>query len=157
MYQVDEAFEKKEIERRYQEILHAFKRELSEKELQNLHKAYSLAVSAHAHMRRRSGEPYIYHPLEVAYIVVNDIGLGATSVICALLHDVVEDTDYTLADIETMFGSTEMHIIDGLTKIDEIFDQNDSFSTQAENFKKMLFTLSEDVRVILIKIGRAHV
>ncbi|MDE7102276.1 MAG: HD domain-containing protein, partial [Bacteroidales bacterium] len=157
MYVVDEEFEKKEILRRYRMIFKAFRREISEAEHEEIHKAFTLAVNAHEHTRRKSGEPYIYHPLEVAHIVVSDIGLGPTAVVCALLHDVVEDTDYTLSDIESRFGASVARIVDGLTKIDAIFDQNESFSIQAENFKKLLFSLSDDVRVILIKLAdRLH-
>jgi GTP pyrophosphokinase len=119
-------------------------------------KAFDLALKAHSNMRRRSGEPYIYHPLEVARIVAGEIGLGKTSIVCALLHDVVEDTDFTLKEIEKLFGKEVAKIIDGLTKIKDIFDHN-SPSLQAENFRKILFTLSEDVRVILIKLAdRLH-
>ncbi|MCB0806307.1 MAG: bifunctional (p)ppGpp synthetase/guanosine-3',5'-bis(diphosphate) 3'-pyrophosphohydrolase [Bacteroidales bacterium] len=119
-------------------------------------KAFNLAADAHQDMRRRTGEPYIYHPLEVARIVAGEIGLGKTSVICALLHDVVEDTDYTLDDIENIFGKKVARIIDGLTKIKGFMDKGTG-SVQAENFKKMLFTLSDDVRVILIKLAdRLH-
>ncbi|MDR2906644.1 MAG: RelA/SpoT family protein, partial [Bacteroidales bacterium] len=148
--------EKKEILHRYQAILKAFKSPLEDDDLQMIRKAFELAVSAHSDMRRKSGEPYIYHPLEVALIVVQDIGLGPTAVTCALLHDVVEDTEFTLTDIEELFSPTVAKIIDGLTKIDEIFDQG-TLSIQAENFKKMLLTLSDDVRVILIKLAdRLH-
>jgi GTP pyrophosphokinase len=120
-----------------------------------IRKAYNFAVEAHKDMRRKSGEPYVIHPIEVAVIATREIGLGATSIICALLHDVVEDTDYTLKDIEVMFGKKVARIIDGLTKISGIFDQ--SSSLQAENFRKMLLTLSDDVRVILIKLAdRLH-
>ena len=157
MYQIDEAFEKKEILRRYKLLFKLFKREISPEEHDQIHKAFTLAVNAHEHTRRKSGEPYIYHPLEVAHIVVEDIGLGPTAVVCALLHDVVEDTEYTLTDIEDIFGPVVARIVDGLTKIDEIFNQNQSFSIQAENFKKLLFSLSDDVRVILIKLAdRLH-
>ena len=157
MYKIDEAQEKKEILRRYRLIFKSFKREISQEEHDAIHKAFVLAVTAHGHTRRKSGEPYIYHPLEVAHIVVEDIGLGPTAVVCALLHDVVEDTEYTLTDIENGFGPTVARIVDGLTKIDAIFDQNQSFSIQAENFKKLLFSLSDDVRVILIKLAdRLH-
>ena len=134
MYKIDEAQEKKEILRRYRLIFKSFKREISQEEHDAIHKAFVLAVTAHGHTRRKSGEPYIYHPLEVAHIVVEDIGLGPTAVVCALLHDVVEDTEYTLTDIENGFGPTVARIVDGLTKIDAIFDQNQSFSIQAENF-----------------------
>lgn len=118
-------------------------------------KAFKVAFEAHRGMRRKSGEPYIIHPLAVARIVNQEIGLGAKSVSCALLHDVVEDTHYTLEDIERMFGEKISSIIDGLTKISGVFDNKSSL--QAENFRKMLLTLSDDVRVILIKIAdRLH-
>lgn len=157
MYKIDEEQEKKEILRRYRLIYKSFKREITPEEQDAIHRAFTLAVSAHEHTRRKSGEPYIYHPLDVAHIVVEDIGLGPTAVVCALLHDVVEDTEYTLADIEQRFGPAVARIVDGLTKIDAIFDQNQSFSIQAENFKKLLFSLSDDVRVILIKLAdRLH-
>ena len=106
-------------------------------------------------MRRKSGEPYIYHPIAVAQICVEEIGLGATSIICALLHDVVEDTEIELTEIEAMFGKNVAKIIDGLTKISGVFDYGSS--QQAENFRKMLLTLSDDIRVILIKLAdRLH-
>lgn len=141
----------------YETIFRYFKRDISEQERTDIQNAFNLAVSAHANTRRKSGEPYIFHPLEVAHIVVADIGLGPTAVVCALLHDVVEDTEYTLSDIESRFGSSVARIVDGLTKIDVIFDQDQSASLQAENFKKILFTLSDDVRVILIKLAdRLH-
>ena len=120
-----------------------------------IRKAFNVAVEAHKDMRRKSGEPYIYHPIAVARIAAKEIGLGTTSIICALLHDVVEDTDYTLNDIKKTFGSKVSKIIDGLTKIQDVFDKN--VSLQAENFRKMLLTLSDDVRVILIKLAdRLH-
>ena len=120
-----------------------------------IRKAFNLAVDAHKNMRRKSGEPFIYHPLAVAHIAAKEVGLGKTSIICALLHDVVEDTDYTLDDINNVFGKKTTKIIDGLTKIQEVFDKN--VSLQAENFRKMLLTLSDDVRVILIKLcDRLH-
>jgi guanosine-3',5'-bis(diphosphate) 3'-pyrophosphohydrolase len=106
-------------------------------------------------MRRKSGEPYVYHPIEVARIAAEEIGLGTTSIVCALLHDTVEDTDITLDDVERMFGKKERTIIDGLTKISGVVDY--SVSMQAENFRKILLTLSDDVRVILIKLAdRLH-
>src|SRR4030042_4593737 len=114
-----------------------------------------MANEAHKGMRRRSGEPYILHPIAVAKIATHEIGLGTKSVICALLHDVVEDTDYTIEDIEHHFGKKIASIIDGLTKIAGVFDNKSSL--QAENFRKMLLTLSDDVRVILIKLAdRLH-
>ena len=105
--------------------------------------------------KRKSGEPYIYHPIAVAHIVAKEIGLGATSIVCALLHDVVEDTDYEIEDIERLFGNKVAKIIEGLTKISDVFDKD--ISLQAENFRKMLLTLSDDVRFILIKLSdRLH-
>ena len=106
-------------------------------------------------MRRKSGEPYIFHPIAVARIVAEDIGLGTTSIVCALLHDVVEDTDVSLDDIEELFGPTRANIIDGLTKISQSMPGGNSL--QAENFRKILLTISDDVRVIIIKIAdRLH-
>ena len=155
MFIPDAAQENKAIVNRYRSLLQVWNPEKPEDKKQ-LRKAFEIAVDAHKNMRRRTGEPYVYHPIEVARIVAGEIGLGRTSVICALLHDVVEDTDFTLEDIEKMFGPTAARIIDGLTKIKEIFDTN-PLSRQAENFKKMLLTLSDDVRVILIKIAdRLH-
>ena len=147
--------EKKEISKRYRKILRSLKPFLKGNDVQQIRKAFNISLDAHKEMRRKSGEPYIYHPLEVASICVDEIGLGPTSIICALLHDVVEDTDLTLQDIERDFGPKVAQIIDGLTKIAENFEQ--SQSAQAENFRKMLLTLSEDVRVILIKLAdRLH-
>jgi guanosine-3',5'-bis(diphosphate) 3'-pyrophosphohydrolase len=147
--------EKKEIKVRYRSILKEAKPYLQGDDLKQIRKAFDISMDAHKEMRRKSGEPYIYHPLEVALICVQEIGLGPTSIICALLHDVVEDTELTLEDIEKDFGPKVRRIIDGLTKIAENFEQ--SQSAQAENFRKMLLTLSEDVRVILIKLAdRLH-
>ena len=155
MFIPDPIQENKAIISRYRNLLREWSPEKPE-DKKLLRKAFDIAVDAHKDMRRRTGEPYVYHPIEVARIVAGEIGLGKTSVICALLHDVVEDTEYTLSDIEKMFGPSVARIIDGLTKIKEIFDAN-SASMQAENFKKMLLTLSDDVRVILIKIAdRLH-
>lgn len=155
MFIPDTIQENKAIISRYRNLLREWSPEKPE-DKKLLRKAFDIAVDAHKDMRRRTGEPYVYHPIEVARIVAGEIGLGKTSVICALLHDVVEDTEYTLSDIEKMFGPSVARIIDGLTKIKEIFDTN-SASMQAENFKKMLLTLSDDVRVILIKIAdRLH-
>ena len=105
-------------------------------------------------MRRKSGEPYIYHPLEVALVCVEEIGLGTTSIISALLHDVVEDTDWELEDIEREFGHKVMTIIDGLTKISGVFEYGSS--QQAENFRKMLMAMARDLRVVLIKLADRH-
>ncbi len=154
--QVDPEAERKEILQQYRELMSALSSKTSEEDQQQIKKAFQIAAEAHKDMRRRSGEPYVIHPLQVARIAVEEIGLGATSVICALLHDVVEDTDYTLKDIEDLFNPTIARIIDGLTKISGIFDHPNS-SHQAENFRKILLTLSDDVRVILIKLAdRLH-
>ena len=147
--------EKKEILNKYKSLLRACTEKTNKKEKKEIRKAFNLAVEAHKDMRRKSGEPYIYHPLAVAHIVAKEVGLGSTSIICALLHDVVEDTEYNLDDIENIFGKKIRKIIDGLTKIQDVFHKN--VSLQAENFRKMLLTLSDDVRVILIKLAdRLH-
>lgn len=152
---IDAEQEKKEILRRYRALLRASTRSKSDRDKKLIRRALDVAVHAHRDMRRRSGEPYIYHPIEVAQIVASEIGLGTTSIVCALLHDTVEDTEITLDDIERQFGETVRRVIDGLTKISGVFDQ--SSSLQAENFRKMLLTLSDDVRVILIKVAdRLH-
>jgi GTP pyrophosphokinase len=152
---IDLETEKKEILKRYRALLRACRRTLEKGDKILIRKAFDIALEAHKNMRRKSGEPYIYHPIAVAHICAEEIGLGTTSVVCALLHDVVEDTDLTLDDIRGLFGEKEAKIIDGLTKISGVFDQ--SSSLQAENFRKMLLTLSEDVRVILIKLAdRLH-
>lgn len=156
MRAIDPDIEKKEILSRYRDLLKVCKPRTSQEDKQVIRKAFNLALEAHKDMRRKSGEPYIYHPIEVAIISAGEIGLGTTSIVCALLHDVVEDTDYTLEDIKGLFGEKVARIIDGLTKISGIFDQKTE-SMQAENFRKMLLTLSDDVRVILIKLAdRLH-
>lgn len=155
MVEYDLEAEKKEISRRYKAILRTSYLELTEEDKVLIRKALDLAIDAHKDQRRKTGEPYIYHPIAVAHIVASEIGLGAVAIASAFLHDVVEDTDYTLEDMERMFGKTVATIIDGLTKISTIQDQN--ISVQAENFRKMLLTLSDDVRVILIKLAdRLH-
>jgi len=155
MVEYDLEQEKKEISRRYKAILRTSYQELSEDDKVLIRKALDLAIDAHKDQRRKTGEPYIYHPIAVAHIVASEIGLGAVSIAAAFLHDVVEDTEYTLEDMERMFGKKVSTIIDGLTKISTIQDQN--ISIQAENFRKMLLTLSDDVRVILIKLAdRLH-
>ncbi len=127
----------------------------TEKDVDLIKRAFFLAKEAHEGVHRRSGEPYILHPLAVARIVVDEIGLGVKSVVAALLHDVVEDTDYTVSDIESMFGHKIAQMVDGLTKISGVFKNNTS--EQAENFRKISLTLSDDIRVILIKIAdRLH-
>ena len=152
---IDEEAEKKELARRYRNLLKVSTKVKSKADKAKVRKAFDVAVDAHKHMRRKSGEPYIYHPIEVARIVAEEIGLGTTSIICALLHDTVEDTDLNLDDIERMFSHKERIIIDGLTKISEVVDY--TASMQAENFRKILLTLSDDVRVIIIKLAdRLH-
>ena len=152
---IDLESEKKEILKRYKSLLRACRRTLEKGDKLLIRKAFDIALEAHKDMRRKSGEPYIYHPIAVAHICAEEIGLGTTSVVCALLHDVVEDTDLTLEDIKGLFGEKEAKIIDGLTKISGVFDQGSS--QQAENFRKMLLTLSDDIRVILIKLAdRLH-
>jgi guanosine-3',5'-bis(diphosphate) 3'-pyrophosphohydrolase len=155
MQKIDLEKEKKEILNAYRGLLRASKRSRNTKDTALIRKAFNVSLEAHKDMRRKSGEPYIYHPIAVARIAAEEIGLGTTSIVCALLHDTVEDTDITLEDINSMFGEKVMRIIDGLTKISGVFDQKSSL--QAENFRKMLLTLSDDVRVILIKLAdRLH-
>jgi GTP pyrophosphokinase len=117
---IDLEAEKKEILKRYSTLLRALGEKADKNDRLQIRKAFDLALDAHKDMRRKSGEPYIYHPIAVAQIVASEIGLGATSVICALLHDTVEDTDVTLEDIRNLFGETESKIIDGLTKIENV-------------------------------------
>lgn len=152
---IDIEAEKQEILKRYRALLRASKSTLQKGDKKEIRKAFEMALESHKDMRRKSGEPYIYHPIAVAQIAAEEIGLGTTSIVCALLHDVVEDTDITLEDIEREFGKKTAKIIDGLTKISGVFDYNSSL--QAENFRKMLLTLADDVRVILIKLAdRLH-
>ena len=146
--------EKVEVDKLFESIFDHCKGCKEKDNEEKIRRAYKLAFKAHNGVRRRSGEPYIVHPIEVAIIAAKEIGLGSKSVISALLHDVVEDTDYTLEDIDHMFGPKIATIIDGLTKISGVFDTE---SLQAENFRKMLLTLSDDVRVILVKLAdRLH-
>ncbi|MCS6967189.1 MAG: RelA/SpoT family protein [Cytophagales bacterium] len=150
--------EEREIERRYNYILQKVRPVLKnpQEDEKRIRSAFEMAKEAHQNMRRKSGEPYIYHPLEVARIVVEEMGLGATSVICAFLHDVVEDTDITLEEIQRQFGEKEARIIDGLTKIKNVNLENGT-TEQVENFRKVLVSISQDVRVVLIKIAdRLH-
>ena len=148
--------ENKEIAHRYKDLLKGTYEILSKEDKELIRKAFDVAVEAHSKQRRKTGEPYIYHPIAVAKIVAMEIGLGATSIAAALLHDVVEDTDYTINDMEQLFGETIARIVNGLTKISRLNKEQDA-SIQAENFRKMLLTLHDDVRVILIKIAdRLH-
>lgn len=150
-----------DLEKERIEILNAFKgllratKNRSREDTKMIRKAFDVAVDAHKEMRRKSGEPYIYHPIAVARICAEEMGLGATAITCALLHDTVEDTHITLQDVEDLFGPKVRLIIDGLTKIPEVFDENASI--QAENFRKMILTISDDIRVVLIKLAdRLH-
>jgi GTP pyrophosphokinase len=150
-----------DLEKERQEILNAFRgllratKNRTRQDTQLIRKAFDVAVEAHKDMRRKSGEPYIYHPIAVARICAEEMSLGATSIACALLHDTVEDTHISLQDIEDLFGVKPRAIIDGLTKIPDVFDQNTSI--QAENFRKMILTISDDLRVVLIKLAdRLH-
>ncbi len=153
--EIDVQAENKEIVSRYRKLMKSVRPLLKDSDPQQVRLAFNTALEAHKEMRRKSGEPYIFHPIAVAQICVDEIGLGPTAVIAALLHDVVEDTDMELKDIEKLFGVKVAKIIDGLTKISGVFQHGSS--QQAENFRKMLLTLSEDVRVILIKIAdRLH-
>ena len=151
-----EIAEEEMIDQAFQQLLHDYLATKHRKRVEIITKAFNFANQAHKGIKRRSGEPYIMHPIAVAQIVCNEIGLGSTSICAALLHDVVEDTDYTVEDIENIFGTKIAQIVDGLTKISGgIF--GDRASAQAENFKKLLLTMSDDIRVILIKIAdRLH-
>ena len=147
--------ENKEILARYKDLISNTYRTLDEEQNKLIRKAFDIALDAHKDQRRKTGEPYIYHPIEVAKIVANEIGLGATSIACALLHDVIEDSEYTYEDLKKIFGKNIADIVNGLTKISVMNQHN--ISVQSENYRKLLLTLSEDFRVILIKIAdRLH-
>ena len=148
---IDLEAEKKEILRRYRGLLRAAVHSKSVSDRRAIRKAFDIALDAHKDMRRKSGEPYIYHPISVARVVAEELSLDTTAIVCALLHDTVEDTYLTLEDVEQLFGKRERNIVDGLTKMSGVFDPGTS--AQAENFRKMLLTLSDDVRVILIKLA----
>lgn len=159
MQQIEQPTINFETER--QEILNAFRgllratKNRTRQDTQLIRKAFDVSVDAHKDIRRKSGELYIYHPIAVARICAEEMGLGATAIACALLHDTVEDTHISLQDIEELFGKKARLIIDGLTKIPEVFDENASI--QAENFRKMILTISDDLRVVLIKLAdRLH-
>jgi len=154
-YNLNEEQEKKLILREYRALLRGLKPKLKPGDKELVRMAFEMSADAHKTMRRKSGEPYILHPLAVARICIEEIGLGVRSTICALLHDTVEDTDITLEDVEREFGNEITRIVDGLTKISNVIDVN--ASQQAENFKKILLTLTDDPRVILIKLAdRLH-
>jgi len=154
-YDLSNEQEKRLILREYRSMLRALKPKLKPGDKELVRLAFEMSADAHKTMRRKSGEPYVLHPLAVARICVEEIGLGVRSTICSLLHDTVEDTDITLEDIDKAFGSEIGRIVDGLTKISNVIDVN--ASQQAENFKKILLTLTDDPRVILIKLAdRLH-
>ena len=151
----DEQQERIEILKRYDDLIHHTYRKLNEEQMELIKKAFDVAWDAHKDQRRKTGEPYIFHPIAVAKIVAEEIGLGATSIAAALLHDVIEDSDYTYEDIEKLFGKKIADVVNGLTKISVMNNQN--ISVQSENYRKLLLTLSDDFRVILIKIAdRLH-
>ncbi|MDB4678268.1 bifunctional (p)ppGpp synthetase/guanosine-3',5'-bis(diphosphate) 3'-pyrophosphohydrolase [bacterium] len=157
MPEIDPEQEKQDILKAYKKLLRSTKRNEAKGDLKLIRKAFDVALDAHKDMRRKSGEPYIYHPIAVAEIVTSEIGLGAKSIVCALLHDTVEDTDLTVEDMSRMFGDKVAQIIDGLTKLSSVLDIQEDKSLQAENFRKMLLTMSSDIRVILIKLAdRLH-
>jgi guanosine-3',5'-bis(diphosphate) 3'-pyrophosphohydrolase len=157
MPEIDPEKEKQDILKAYKKLLRSTKRHEAKGDLKMIRKAFDVALDAHKDMRRKSGEPYIYHPIAVAEIVTSEIGLGAKSIVCALLHDTVEDTELTIEDMRRMFGDKVAQIIDGLTKLSGVLDIQDDKSLQAENFRKMLLTMSSDIRVILIKLAdRLH-
>lgn len=155
---IDLEAEKQEILKRYRKLLRLAKKSRDDLDKKQIRKAFDVALEAHKEMRRKSGEPYIYHPIAVAQIVAEEMGLGTTSIVSALLHDTVEDTEITLEDVDNMFGKKVCRIIDGLTKISGVIDHSDpNYSIQAENFRKMMLSLSDDVRVILVKLAdRLH-
>ncbi|MDE6928324.1 MAG: HD domain-containing protein, partial [Muribaculaceae bacterium] len=153
---IDPQAENKMIDDAFQEVIDGYLRSNHRKKVEIIYRAYQFAKEAHKGVRRRSGEPYILHPIAVAKIASQEIGLGSTSICASLLHDVVEDTDYTVEDIERHFGPKIAQLVEGLTKISGgIF--GDRASAQAENFRKLLLTMSEDIRVVLIKMAdRLH-
>ena len=156
MTEIDLEAEKKAIAKEYKELLRISYQSLTDEDKKLIRKAFDVAVEAHKEQRRKSGEAYIFHPIAVAKIVASQIGLGSTGIASALLHDVVEDTDITISDIEKMFNPKIAKIVEGLTKIPKVKNEQE-ISLQAENFRKMLLTLNDDVRVILIKIAdRLH-
>ncbi len=156
MTEIDIEKENKAIAQEYKELLRISYQTLSDEDKKLIRKAFDFAVESHKEQRRKSGEAYIFHPIAVAKIVAGQIGLGATSIAAALMHDVVEDTDVTVEDIEKMFNPKVAQLVEGLTKIAQV-KKDLNISMQAENFRKMLLTLNDDVRVILIKIAdRLH-
>ena len=159
MYIIDEQREEQEIQARYDELLEACQalKPLTPNEEMSILRAYQMAKKAHAGTRRKSGEPYIFHPLAVALIAVKEVGLGPTAVICALLHDVVEDTDITVDELRVVFGDRVAKIVDGVTKIEDVMVLQQTESKQAENYRKILLSMCNDAYVIFLKLcDRLH-
>ena len=159
MYVIDEAREEQEIQAKYEELLAACRKNspLTQKQEDDIFRAFSIAKKAHAGTRRKSGEPYIFHPLAVALIAVKEVGLGPIAVVCALLHDVVEDTEITLDQLRTIFGDRVAVIVDGVTKIEDVMLMQQTESKQAENYRKILLSMCDDPYVIFIKLcDRLH-
>ena len=159
MYEIDEAREELEIQAKYYELIAACRdlKPLTADEEAGILRAYRMAKSAHAGTRRKSGEPYIFHPLAVALIAVKEVGLGPIAVISALLHDVVEDTDITLDELRMVFGERVATIVDGVTKIDDVMVIQQAESKQAENYRKILLSMCNDAYVIFLKLcDRLH-
>ncbi len=152
MTEIDIEKENKAIAQEYKELLRISYQTLTDSDKKLIRKAFDVAVDAHKDQRRKSGEAYIFHPIAVAKIVASEIGLGATSIAAALLHDVVEDTPITVEDIERLFNPKVAQMVEGLTKI-SLVQKDLNASIQAENFRKMILTLNDDVRVILIKLA----
>lgn len=151
------AEEKAELNRQFQELLRCWKSRKEEQDVNKVTEAYLLAANAHKDARRKSGEPYMFHPLAVAKIIVGEMGMGRTSIICALLHDVVEDTDYTLGDIREIFGDKVAQIVDGVTKLTDDQVSANATSMQAETFRKVIIGMSDEIRVIMVKLAdRLH-
>ena len=156
MTEIDIEKENKAIAQEYKELLRISYQTLTDSDKKLIRKAFDVAVDAHKDQRRKSGEAYIFHPIAVAKIVASEIGLGATSIAAALLHDVVEDTPISVEDIERLFNPKVAQMVEGLTKI-SLVQKDLNASIQAENFRKMILTLNDDVRVILIKLAdRLH-
>ena len=159
MYVIDEAREERDIQAKYDELIQACRalKPLSPDEEDNILRAYQMAKKAHAGTRRKSGEPYIFHPLAVALIAVKEVGLGPIAVIAALLHDVVEDTEITLDELRMVFGDRVAKIVDGVTKIEDVMLLQQSESKQAENYRKILLSMCNDAYVIFLKLcDRLH-
>ncbi|MBQ3950834.1 MAG: bifunctional (p)ppGpp synthetase/guanosine-3',5'-bis(diphosphate) 3'-pyrophosphohydrolase, partial [Bacteroidales bacterium] len=158
-YVIDEKREEQEIQAKYEELLAACREiyPMTQQQEDEIFRAFSLAKKAHEGTRRKSGEPYIFHPLAVALIAVKEVGLGPIAVVCALLHDVVEDTNITLDEIRTIFGERVAVIVDGVTKIEDVLEMQQSDSKQAENYRKILLSMCDDAYVIFLKIcDRLH-